>query len=206
MPILMDIGNSSIATDPLKGTFNTYYSSFSNLLNSLVIAIIIFFIGFIIGRIVGKLLTRLLQELQINKLSSKIIKGRLLLDQFLGNLIAYSIYFIFIIITLDYLKIGKLVMQFMITFVLIILTVSFILGLRDFFPNFLAGLTLFAQKKIKVGDKIEVLDIYGKIENIGMLTTKIQTFKKETVYIPNSIFLKNKLKKFIDSKKDDDKI
>ena len=66
-----------------------------------------------------------------------------------------------------------------------------ILAVKDFIPNFVAGLTLYQKRNIKPGEKILVNNIEGEILNISLLETKVRTRNGDIVYIPNSILTKH---------------
>ena len=61
---------------------------------------------------------------------------------------------------------------------------------RDLLANFFGGLMIYLDRPFKVGDWIRSNDrsIEGTVENIGWRLTRIRTFDKRPLYIPNSIF------------------
>ncbi|MCG8435435.1 MAG: mechanosensitive ion channel family protein, partial [Gammaproteobacteria bacterium] len=61
---------------------------------------------------------------------------------------------------------------------------------RDLLANFFGGLTVYLDRPFKVGDWIRSPDrnIEGVVENIGWRTTRIRTFDKRPLYVPNAIF------------------
>lgn len=61
---------------------------------------------------------------------------------------------------------------------------------RDFVSNFFGGLTIYLDRPFHVGDWVRSPDreIEGTVEEIGWRQTRIRTFDKRPIYVPNSIF------------------
>lgn len=64
------------------------------------------------------------------------------------------------------------------------------LAAKDLLANFFGGLMLYLDRPFKVGDWVRSPDrnIEGTVEHIGMRLTRIRTFDKRPLYVPNSIF------------------
>lgn len=61
------------------------------------------------------------------------------------------------------------------------------LAAKDTAANLFGSLALLIDHSIKIGEWIKVHGIEGTVESIGMRTTKIRTFEKSIIAIPNSI-------------------
>lgn len=63
---------------------------------------------------------------------------------------------------------------------------------QDLLSNFFGGLMIYLDRPFAIGDWIRSPDreIEGTVENIGWRLTKVRTFDKRPLYIPNSIFNK----------------
>lgn len=63
---------------------------------------------------------------------------------------------------------------------------------QDLIANFFGGLMIFLDKPFKIGDWIESPDrnIQGTVQEIGWRLTKVITFDKRPLYIPNAVFTK----------------
>lgn len=61
---------------------------------------------------------------------------------------------------------------------------------RDLLANFFGGLMVFLDRPFSVGDWVRSpdRDIEGTVEEIGWRLTRIRTFDKRPLYVPNSIF------------------
>ena len=61
---------------------------------------------------------------------------------------------------------------------------------KDLLANFFGAIMIYMDKPFKVGDWIRSPDreIEGEVESIGWRQTKIITFEKRPIYVPNSLF------------------
>lgn len=64
------------------------------------------------------------------------------------------------------------------------------LAAKDTFANFLGGMMIFWDRPFSVGDWVRSPDrnIEGTVEYIGWRLTRIRTFSKRPLYVPNSVF------------------
>jgi len=67
--------------------------------------------------------------------------------------------------------------------------VIFSLGSSSFIANVMAGLAMTYRGAFKEGDRVLIGDVFGRVEGIKLMTTRIQTLKNESVVIPNSNIL-----------------
>ncbi|MCK5293198.1 MAG: mechanosensitive ion channel, partial [Arcobacteraceae bacterium] len=64
---------------------------------------------------------------------------------------------------------------------------AFALAAKDTAANLFGGLTILADKSLKLGDWIKVDSVEGVVEEIGLRTTKVRTFEKSLITLPNQI-------------------
>lgn len=64
------------------------------------------------------------------------------------------------------------------------------LAAKDLLANFFGGLMIYLDRPFEVGDWIRSPDkeIEGTVENIGWRLTRIRTFDKRPLYVPNGVF------------------
>ncbi len=62
-------------------------------------------------------------------------------------------------------------------------------GLQNITNNFVSGIIILFERPIKVGDRIEVGDVYGDVVNISMRSTTIVTNDNIAIIVPNSDFI-----------------
>jgi len=64
---------------------------------------------------------------------------------------------------------------------------------QDTLTNVIAGITIFIDKPFKVGDWITTGDVYGKVSEITLRTTRIRTNRNTWVVIPNHTLIDSTL-------------
>lgn len=172
--------------------FIEWWQSARGWVNIVASAVIILLIGFIIGRVLGKLAQRGLHELEVNRILKKagVDFG---LEELLGQIAEYFIYFVAIVIALDQLGVTAFVLYAVAALVLVVLAIAFLLSIKDFVPNFIAGLRLNHRKMFKVGDTLTVGTVTGKVKNFGLLETTLQS-GKDVIHLPNSILIKQEVR------------
>lgn len=62
-------------------------------------------------------------------------------------------------------------------------------GSQNVMNNFISGLILLVERPIKIGDLIQVNDLYGTVRAIGGRSTRIQMASNVDIIVPNSSFL-----------------
>jgi MscS family membrane protein len=73
---------------------------------------------------------------------------------------------------------------------------AFALAAKDTVANLFGGLTILADKAMKLGDWVKVGIVEGIVEDIGLRTTKIRTFEKSLITVPNSYIANNPIENF----------
>ena len=66
-------------------------------------------------------------------------------------------------------------------------------GLQNITNNFVSGIIILFERPIKVGDRIEVGDVYGDVVNISMRSTTVITNDNIAIIVPNSDFISSKV-------------
>ena len=70
------------------------------------------------------------------------------------------------------------------------------LAARDTVANLFGGLTILADKAMKIGDWVKIGSVEGIVEDIGLRTTKIRTFEKSIITVPNSYIANNPIENY----------
>ncbi len=73
---------------------------------------------------------------------------------------------------------------------------AFALAAKDAAANLFGSIAILLDGSIKIDEWIRIDDIEGIVEDIGMRTTKIRTFEKSIIVIPNSIVANSKIENF----------
>ena len=70
------------------------------------------------------------------------------------------------------------------------------LAAKDTAANLFGSIALLLDKSIRIGEWIKIGDVEGIVEDIGMRTTKIRTFKKSLITLPNQIIANTHIENF----------
>ncbi|OKH19199.1 mechanosensitive ion channel protein MscS [[Limnothrix rosea] IAM M-220] len=70
------------------------------------------------------------------------------------------------------------------------------LGFQDFTKNFVSGLTLLTERKIKTGDYVKLGDLCGFVQEISTRAIVLKKKDGSSVVIPNSHFVENQIINF----------
>jgi len=62
-------------------------------------------------------------------------------------------------------------------------------GLQNVVANFVSGLILLAERPFKVGDWVVAGENSGMVKKISVRATEIETFQRQTLIVPNSVFI-----------------
>lgn len=66
-------------------------------------------------------------------------------------------------------------------------------GLQNLASNFISGIILLLERPVKVGDRLEVNDVWGDVKRINLRTTLIMTPDNIAIIVPNSKLLENEV-------------
>jgi small conductance mechanosensitive channel len=159
----------------------------------IVVAIIILFLGLIAGKLISRLIKKVLLEVELNNIVKNATGLNLRLESLISLFVKYFIYFIFFIWALERAGLGSIVLNILAGGVIIIIIISLILSIKDFVPNIISGLFINLKGMIQEGDVIKLDNVEGKIIKVDLIETSIETKKKDIIYIPNSVLIKNKI-------------
>lgn len=73
---------------------------------------------------------------------------------------------------------------------------AFALAAKDTASNLFGSFALLADKSIRIGEWIKVGQVEGVVEAIGMRTTKIRSFEKSLITVPNQILANTPIENF----------
>jgi len=170
----------------------TFFNIFSS---RFVIAILLLLIGLAIGKFTEKIVRRLLHELELDNILSRISGRELKIEKALSLIVSFFIYFIAVIIALNELGITTKVLFIIAAAILVIAAVSFALAVKDFIPNFFAGLYIMKNKVIIKGERVRLRGMEGVIREITFLETRIKADSGDEIHIPNASVIKSEIVK-----------
>jgi len=73
---------------------------------------------------------------------------------------------------------------------------AFALAAKDTASNLFGSFALLVDKSIRIGEWIKVGGVEGVVEDVGMRTTKIRSFQKSLITVPNSIVANSPIENF----------
>ncbi|WP_179337445.1 mechanosensitive ion channel family protein [Winogradskyella ludwigii] len=68
---------------------------------------------------------------------------------------------------------------------------AFALAAKDYLQNIFGGISVFTDKPFSIDDRIRIDGFDGKVEEIGIRSSRIRTLSGSLVTIPNSMFISN---------------
>jgi len=169
---------------PLFAEIQDWWSSFLQLLPNLLLALIIAFIGFIVTRFLKK---------YFNKLSRKLVNDYKVAS-LISTLMTVVVVGMFTVLVLSVLQLDGAVNKIIAGAGVVGLAVG--LAFQDPILNFFSGIILTVQSLFNVGDLIEVDGHFGKVKEITLRHTSIETLQGQDVMIPNKIIAQSPLKNF----------
>jgi potassium efflux system protein len=165
----------------VRSAWNTEVTSVDDnplTIGKITVAIILIFTGFIVARMFSRILgERLHDSLSINKDSA---------DAF-QSLSFYTMIVLFTLLALRFVNVPLTLFTFLGGAIAI--GVGF--GSQNILNNFISGLVLLVERPIRVGDLIQLEDLYGTVEHIGTRSTCVRTATNMEIIIPNSTFLQS---------------
>ena len=66
-------------------------------------------------------------------------------------------------------------------------------GLQDIIENWVSGMLIISGKTYAIGDVIRVGTLTGTVTDIALRTTKLKTYDRNEIIIPNSLLMKEKI-------------
>ncbi|MFL9829527.1 mechanosensitive ion channel family protein [Flavobacterium sp. ARAG 55.4] len=171
-------------TDLITEKLTVWSEALIKLLPNIAVAAIVMVLGFYLAKFIQKTATRL-----IGKISKNLT---------LNNLFSSIIYFIFlgivIFTVLSILKLDKAVTSILAGAGILGLALAF--AFQDIAANFMSGIFISFRKPLKVGDIVEIRDYMGKVKEVNLRDTIIETFQGKTVIIPNKEVFQNPIENY----------
>jgi small-conductance mechanosensitive channel len=174
--------------------FQTVLEPFLNLLNIKLfeLGVSTITVGSILFFFISVIFVIFLSERVRHILSNKILKRykvEIGLSQAIGGIVKYSILVIGFTVVVHSVGIDMSALGFIAG----ALTVGIGFGLQNITNNFVSGIIILFERPIKIGDRIEVGEIKGRVVDISARATTVTTNDNISVIIPNSEFISSKV-------------
>ena len=66
-------------------------------------------------------------------------------------------------------------------------------GLKDIIENWVSGVLIISGKTYTIGDVIRIGDLTGTVTDIALRTTKLKTYDRNEIIIPNAVLMREKI-------------
>lgn len=175
--------------DSLINATNKSLVFVNELATNIVVGIIIFLVGLIIARILSKLVQKVLRDFSIDGTLRKKTGIKTSFEKFITSSIFIIVTLIFLVIALNYVGVTNLIVDILSIAIIIVVTVSLLLAIKDNIPNLLAYRAIRLKKTVEEGDVINIENATGTVEEISVFQVRIRK-GEDIIYIPNSLFLK----------------
>jgi hypothetical protein len=173
--------------------FQNYNLLLNDILTKIVVFTTIFILGLVIGRFLGKLTYKILNELEIDQILTKKFNTVVDLEKIIGKVVQYAVSLLGFIYGLSQINVNIKIFVYLLYFLVFFLVIFSILEVKDYIMNLFIGIFMINKKFLKIGQKIKIGDIEGKIIKITNIEIKIITDKNDTFFVPNAILRKSSL-------------
>jgi small-conductance mechanosensitive channel len=165
----------------------------NNFIVKLFVSIVILVVGLILMKIVRKAIDRTFDRINDLNLSNKrnsvyessILQKTHTAKKLIQNVVFYLMLFTITISIMMYneINIQTLIVGAGITGLVVAM------GTQDLIKDIVAGIFILLERSYLIGDFVEKNNVIGKIEDIGIKTTKIRTLDNTLMIVPNNLML-----------------
>lgn len=171
---------SELLTEKLTGWATAIIKLLPNIVLAAVVLVLGFFVAKLIKRLAQRLFGKIFQSVTLNNLFASIIH-----ITFIG---------IAIFTALSILKLDRAVTSILAGAGIIGLALAF--AFQDIAANFISGIFISFRRPLRVGDIVKIQDYMGKVVEINLRDTVMNTFGGQTVIIPNKDVFQNPIENY----------
>lgn len=182
--LLFELFGLTLDFQPLFDELQRWWELILHNLPNVLLAFIVAAIGYVVTSFLKK---------YFNKLSRRIVSD-VTIQSLLTSLMTGILVIFIILLILSVLNASGVVSSIVGAAGVVGLALS--LAFQDPILNFFSGILLTIRHLFKVGDLIEVDGYFGKVKEINLRHTSIQTLQGQDVMIPNKIVAQTPLKNF----------
>lgn len=142
-------------------------------------AVLVILVGIVIARVIRKLIYRS-QKLEISKKFA------------FSQILQYVVFIITFFLVMK--SLGVNISPLLVGSGAILVGIG--LGLQSLILDFISGVVILIDRTIKVGDVVDIDGTIGKVDEIKMRTTTVETRDRKHMIFPNSVLTKDKLVNF----------
>ncbi|MRR59419.1 MAG: mechanosensitive ion channel, partial [Deltaproteobacteria bacterium] len=143
-------------------------------------AVILFFVGYLLVSFTGRRLQAILvSRFSVDEQTSNVLRRWI---------VALAI-FLLLVLTLNLARIPLTVFAFLGG----ALAIGVGFGTQTLIKNFISGILMLLERKVRVGDIVEVEGIVGRVTEVDLRSSTVQGFDGVETLIPNASFLENRV-------------
>lgn len=171
-------------TDLIYGKLNFWVETIIKLLPNIFLAAIVLVLGIFIAKFIKRLAVKIVSKISPN----------ITLQNLFGSIIYFTTLGVVLFTVLTILNLDKAVTSILAGAGILGLALAF--AFQDIASNFMSGIFLSFRKPLKVGDIVEIKGYMGRVIEINLRDTVMQTFKGKTVIIPNKEVFQNPIENY----------
>lgn len=171
---------TNLITDKLA----TWAEALIKLLPNIVMAAVVMVIGFYIAKFIRRISSKLLSK----------VSNNITLNNLFSSVVYFSFIGIVLFTVLTILNLDKAVTSILAGAGILGLALAF--AFQDIAANFMSGIFISFRKPLKVGDIVQIKEYMGKVKEINLRDTVIETFQGKTVIIPNKEVFQNPIENY----------
>lgn len=174
--------------DKITTLINDKLSSWSEALIKLLPNILLAAVVLVLGLYIAKFIRKIAM-----KITAKIAQNHTLSTLF-SSILYFSFIGIVLFTVLTILNLDKAVTSILAGAGIVGLALAF--AFQDIAANFMSGIFISFRKPLKVGDIVQIKEYMGKVIEINLRDTLVETFQGKTVIIPNKEVFQNPIENY----------
>lgn len=161
-----------------------WMKGFIKMIPNIAVAAVILVLGFFLAKLLKSLAEKVIRKISHN----------VMLNNLLSSLVYIFLLGIVLFTALSVLQLDKAVTTILAGAGIAGLALAF--AFQDIAANFMAGILISFRRPIRIGDVVTIKSYMGKVKEINLRDTLIQTFQGHMVIIPNKEVFQNPIENF----------
>ena len=154
-------------------TLQNLIAQFVLFLPKLVVALVLFILGIYVANVLTRLVRSGLERRRLNLEATQVIT----------QITRWSLYLLVAVTALQQVDFN--LTAFVAGLGIIGFTIGF--ALKDISENFVAGMMLLLQRPFDLGDVVRIEDFRGRVSDVSLRATELETLEGENVILPNGL-------------------
>lgn len=171
-------------SDLVSNKLNDWFEALVKLLPNIFLAAIVLVIGIFLAKFIRKIAKKLISKISHN----------VTLNNLFSTIIYFTVVGIVLFTVLSILKLDKAVTSILAGAGILGLALAF--AFQDIATNFMSGIFISFRKPLKVGDIVDIKGYMGRVLEINLRDTVMETFQGQTVIIPNKDVFQNPIENY----------